>query len=348
MEADNVKYGPSDGRVYEQHALQTHLGNPDWVKGYQNQEHQPGPLPQEGAPTHYEHVHPNGFPERQHANTIQHVLDYGQKDGTQWHRDEEGNVHADSLDGSRKTYRPITVTASGLGMPQDGMAAGADIAGSVTDTNVPQTPVMVSPMGMPGATVDPNQSTSKPRQMPGTGGDEGPAGLASDESADPAQDGPEGDAKAAGEGEPVNSPVTARRARARRITAMMATVMEENPGVRKRAAYEIAKKTADTYLKEADWHGLDWGNRPNVPDGQWTMKVKQGPQQGHGVYPEHQGPEPGHGVYPEHQDNPEALHGPSGLALPGKDFAVSKPSERLMAGADDKASLSDLLSLVKV
>jgi hypothetical protein len=266
-----VRSGPSDGRVTTQHELQTHLGNPDWVKGYQGQPHQPGPLPQEGAPTHYETTHPNGFVDKRYPWLMDKLLTTGDPRGKQqFHRDDQGLVHAYDENGSHQVWTPRT--ASGLGMPQDGMAGGADVAGSVTDVNVPQTPVMVSPGGAPGAMTDPNQVTTKPRQEPGGSGGGAPADPAIGQSPD---GGP--DDSGSSDGPPSKE---ARRARAARILAMMTTAQQENPSLSKREAYVLASTAMERYpiVIKADWDGINYGNRGNVPDGPATAWVRKLPQ----------------------------------------------------------------------
>jgi len=287
LERDNVKHGPSDGRVTLQHELQTHLGNPDWVKGYQSQPHQPGPFVPPDAPTHYVHTNEDGGENHLHANTVQKLLNVGHSDGSQWHQSEDGVVHGYWPDGKERHYSPRTgpskflgsKTASGLGMPQDGdvgSLGGADVAGSVTDVNVPQTPVMVSPGGAPGAMADPNQVTTKPRQEPGGSG--GAAGVGSD-FADPAigQSPDQGDDSGSDDsGSDAPPSKEARRARAARILAMMTTAQSENPGLSKREAYVLAKEAMERFpvVVTADWNGLDFGKQGPAEDGPWTHFVK--------------------------------------------------------------------------
>lgn len=161
------------------------------------------------------------------------------------------------------------------------MAGGADVAGSVTDVNVPQTPVMVSPGGAPGAMTDPNQVTTKPRQEPGGSGggvENNSVGVGSDE-ADPAigQSPDSGsDDSGSSDGPPSKE---ARRARAARILAMMTTAQQENPGLSKREAYVLAAKAMERYpiVIKADWDGLNFGDRGKVEDGPATAWVKNLP-----------------------------------------------------------------------
>lgn len=289
LEADNVKHGPSDGRVSEQHALQTHLGNPDWVKGYQEQPHQPGPKPQDGAPTHYERTHPNGYVERQHADLIEKVLRTGDPRGKeQWHRDEDGNVHTHHEDGTSGVFRPVT--ASGLGMPPGPLANAAEK--SVTQTNVPQQ--VAAPMApeqfMGPGPVPTNQSTTKPRQQPG-GGSGGAPGVGGDIGFDPKSNGADV-ATEETEAPPEESgpPVQAKKASVYVMADIMADIVEANPGVGERMAYHLAKRVVDEYplTKQAEgWNPLSFGNRGNMAPTRLPVPERSPSRLQETVQPEH-------------------------------------------------------------
>lgn len=244
------------------------------------------------------------------------------------------------------------------------MAAGADVVGPATTTNVPQTPVMVSPSGQVGRPVDPNQVSTKPRQMPGgSGGGQGfdPAANGSDGGpGSPLSPDPDGDSDSdSGDDSDSDSgkpPTVASLARlkgvSKAVTAIMRTVRAENPGIPLGQAHAIAVRTLEAYpmIVQADWHGIDFGHRPGVPDGPITDRVKQGPEIPKQVTPGNsRGSEPapspeGPGGISVTPGMGKVLHFPTrGPGLPG---GVSGEMAAASEVAADGAGLARLLPLL--
>jgi hypothetical protein len=181
-------------------------------------------------------------------------------------------------------------------MPDGGMADGAPVAPSA---DAPVTPPQVpSPYAVPPGMgqVDPNQATTKPRQMPGDGGggndNGGPPGVDEDQSMPPSQDADQG---APAGPPPGNSTTQAVRNHAAAVLAMMRLARRENPALTQGQAYGLAKSALKIYpinVTGVGERGLDFGNRPNVPDGPFTKTWKNWtPSDGQSAYqPKHQGP----------------------------------------------------------
>lgn len=159
------------------------------------------------------------------------------------------------------------------------MLSGAPQAGSVSDSNVPQAPgAFLAPSGL-GA--DPNQVTTKPRQLPGGSG--GPGGQpGGGEPFDPTANGSEGGPNSSlpndpgGAGGADAGGVDAQRATSAKIVAMMDAVQADNPEVDRRAAYLLAKAAINTYPMLVTAEGmnpLEFGHRGEIPDGPLHKKV---------------------------------------------------------------------------
>lgn len=165
---------------------------------------------------------------------------------------------------------PAGRTASGLGMPDGGMLSGAPLAGSVSDTNAPQQPGGFSaPTGLG---TDPNQVSTKPRQMPGGGGQAGPGPggePGGGEPFDPKANGSEGGPNST---QPDDNTPPSQKATSARIVAMMDAVQVDNPTVTRRAAYLLAKEAITTYpivvtADDSGWNALSFGDRGQPGDG---------------------------------------------------------------------------------
>jgi hypothetical protein len=134
--------------------------------------------------------------------------------------------------------------------------------------------------------VDPNQSTTKPRQMP-SGSDSGggignnlnsndAGGLAEDQQMDPAMNGADMGAQAPGAappGPPSNEQMKAAR-RISAVLAMMRTARLENPALTQPQAYDLAKEALKRFpfdqplvVEGVGENALNFGNRGRVQDG---------------------------------------------------------------------------------
>jgi hypothetical protein len=175
-------------------------------------------------------------------------------------------------------------------MPSGGMADGAPVTPRAdAPITPPQVPApFIPPMGM--GQTDPNQVTTKPRQMPGDGGGNdngGPPGVDEDQSMDPAMNGAEG-----GPGSPAstapNQPqaVQAIRLHAATVLKMMRTVRTENPELTQRQAYDLAREAIKRYpitvAADLGMDGINFGDRAPVGDGPITKKIKNWKPGGNG------------------------------------------------------------------
>lgn len=127
-------------------------------------------------------------------------------------------------------------------MPSDGPLAGAQVPDAVTApaTNVPQTPVPFS------APTDPNQVTTKPRQMP-SGGDHQPVDeTPKGPGAPDAPGGGDSIDGGAGPGSPT-PPLPDSKVTSAKIVAMMDKAQELDPGLSRREAYLLSKETLAQY-----------------------------------------------------------------------------------------------------
>lgn len=153
-------------------------------------------------------------------------------------------------------------------------------AGPVSDANVPQVPQSFEQVQGPGPAPT-NQSTTKPRQMPGGSGGPSVPGDGADAFMDPASNGSDtADAEPPAEDKPPFQ--ASRRALPYRLADIMADISESNPGLGRREAYLLAKRVVDEYplTKQADgegpqvWNPLDFGDRDKVPDAKWTKDLR--------------------------------------------------------------------------
>jgi hypothetical protein len=153
-------------------------------------------------------------------------------------------------------------------MPAGGMADGAPVAPSANEPVTPpqQPQAFMPPMGM--GQVDPNQATTKPRQMPGDG--DGGGGFPGDEEDEDVEgEAPEEEPDSGGGPKPPPG-VQAKRQHAAAVLGMMRTARKENPGLDQRQAYDLAKAALNAYpiTKQAEgWDGINFGKRDSAPDG---------------------------------------------------------------------------------
>lgn len=164
------------------------------------------------------------------------------------------------------------------------MAGGAPVAPSADEPPTPTGPSLpyAMPMGM--GMTDPNQMTTKPRQMPGDGGsgeggppgEEGPPDEESSPTDPPIEQGNQSPPPPSGGG------VQAKRLHAASILAMMRTARRENPDLGQRDAYNLAKAALVAYpivvtAEGQSWDGLDFGNREPVADGPIAKAMQELP-----------------------------------------------------------------------
>ena len=221
--------------------------------------------------------------------------------------------------------------ASGLGMPAGPVSQAAE--DSVTQTNVPQQvqgPQSFDQFAGPGP-ASTNQTTTKPRQMPGDGGGPGmdPASNGADvESGEPTQESDGADPK---------PPTQAAKHGSYLLADLMADIRRANPGLAERDTFHLAKRVIDEYplTKQAEtWSPLSFGNRGRVPDGPLTMmlhkKIHDAPGPGHNR-PKAPLAEPGQPEAEPKSENP-ALEGtivePKGL--PPAPLGIEKRKPRTM------------------
>lgn len=152
-------------------------------------------------------------------------------------------------------------------MPDGPMNPGIRPPAAITP---PQQPQPFEQFAGPGP-VPTNQTTTKPRQMPGGG----QPGLGEDTTMDPESNGSD-----VGDGQPPAdppAPVQAVKHSAYVMADIMGDITEANPGIEERTAYLLAKRVLDEFpmTKQADtWNPLNFGNRGQVPDGPITHMVK--------------------------------------------------------------------------
>jgi hypothetical protein len=159
-------------------------------------------------------------------------------------------------------------------MPEGPVSKQVETPSQQTNPSQPQdvaSQPFSAPMGLVPAPT--NQSTTKPRQMPGDSGSGGP-GL--DPSGGDGAEGGEGDSSApAGDSGPSVSPVQARRKIALRVMQVMDDIVASNPALPQHEAYTLAKTTVEQFglVREA-WNALDYGDRGPVPDSDLTVQLK--------------------------------------------------------------------------